>query len=253
MRMGEWSRPSPGAATRTLEELLLRLDGAADVTQRLSLLEAVVEWWHGPVPAGSGLSSDELGGFTLPMPLRWWYERYGRRTNILGGQNWFMAPANLWVESDANDEVDQRLVFWQENQAVYLWATTTEGTDPPVWVRENMDGAPWEREESPLSAFLVGMVLFEAIMHAPCGASAAGIPRRRHEKLTDAMRPVPIPPWRWPAFPHRFYVRGNALMLAGPSMPDGDLTFAEAMLGAKVADEIAFVRELDIDWDVIRD
>jgi hypothetical protein len=235
-----------------LEPLLQRLAGASDLTQRLSVLEAVVEWWHGPVAADEGLSSEELGAVKLPMPLRWWYGRFGRRTNILSGQNWFMAPAQLWIESDAEEQGHQRLVFWQENQAVYLWSTATEGTDPPVWVRENMDGEPWEQEESPLSAFLIGMVLFEAIMHARSGASAAGIPQRRFKQLTSAMRPVPLAPWRWPSFPHRFYVRGNALMLAGPSMPDDDSRLEGAMLGAKVADELVFVRELDIDWDVIR-
>jgi hypothetical protein len=89
-------------------------------------------------------------------------------------------------------------------------------------------------------------------MHARCGASVAGIRLPRFKQLTGAMRLVPLPPWRWPAFAHRFYVRGNALMLDGPSTPDGDLTLAGAMLGAKEADEIAFVPELDVDWDFIR-
>src|SRR5947207_8081131 len=122
-------------AIENLEELLQRLVRASDVTQRLSLLEALVEWWHGTVPGDAGLSSEELGTRKLPMPLRWWYGRFGRRTNILSGQNWFLAPADLRLEQDdeAGEGDPRRLVFWQENQAVYIWSTATEGADPPVW------------------------------------------------------------------------------------------------------------------------
>ena len=160
------STPDPndstqGVVTETLMRHLEVLRQPTTTQQRLDLLAELTTYWYGPPAPKDGLTEAELKEAVLPMPLRWWFARYGRRKEILQCPN-YLLPLD---DSEADD--DGRLIFYIEEQAVYLWATTSEGEDPPVWVRENEDEAEWESETDSLSGFLIQAVLLDGIFNAP--------------------------------------------------------------------------------------
>jgi hypothetical protein len=82
------------------------------VEDRLCILQQLVEFWHGPIKLKDGMSDAELAGAPLPRPLRWWYRRAGKRTEIMSGRNILYRP------------VDKR------------WQLTVEGRHLPLLLRE---------------------------------------------------------------------------------------------------------------------
>src|SRR5206468_2654566 len=105
-------------------------------------------------------TDDELRGIALPKPLRWWYRLVGHRESSICNQIFLQAPSELRPDADG------RVVFYVENQGVYLWSIMLEGDDPPVWSRFQQPGVPWTQEGMSLSEFLIGACLFQAIMDA---------------------------------------------------------------------------------------
>jgi hypothetical protein len=238
------------------DEMLGRLGGPLSVEERLSVLAGLVEWWWGATSADWGLPADQLEGARLPFPLRWWYQRFGRHEDLKGRQNRLLLPDEMWEEEgdeegrDVGDGDGRRLVFYAENQSVYLWSTAAEGDDPRVWVRLNETGEPWEAEESSLSAFLIEAFLLEAVMCAPYRASAAGLDAGEFDAVAAAMAPVPLGRWRWPVYPHRFYVREGALMFGGPGGTFGGKRQWEVWVGAKEKMQMSFMRPfVTAGWD----
>lgn len=223
--------------------VLSRIRQSLTLQERLSILESLVEWWHGPIAIDQGIPAAELQGTQLPLPLRWWYGRFGKRLDIVRIQNRMLGPQNLWLDADDDDEEDQdqgpRLVFYRENQDVYVWSTEPTGDDPPVWVRPFDGGEPWEIEEAPLSGFLIQMVLFEAIMQAQYGASSAWLDTQDFESFITRLTPLPLGSWRWPAYLHHFYTMNGMLIFAGPiRMWEGKQKW-EVWIGAKTEEAMS--------------
>ena len=172
-------------------------------------LNAFIEAWHGVRRPEYGIPPEQLAGRSLPGPLRAFYELAGRWPGLIG-QNRLLQPAELEV-------VDGRVLFYVENQGVWLWAAAREGDDPAVWSRENSPGAPWEPEGEPLSRFLLQLVLFEAMWAATEGASAACLTAEELRLAVRPLRPLSLAPWRWPSYPSRFYAGEGVIALAGPN------------------------------------
>jgi hypothetical protein len=70
-----------------------------------------------PVPSGH---------IEVPRPLREWYELASRWSVPLVVQNHLLGPDEVYLQ-------DGKLVFWLENQAVWVWACDRAGDDPAVF------------------------------------------------------------------------------------------------------------------------
>ena len=171
-------------------------------------LERFLTRWYGP-PDGEPVPASAA----LPRPLREWFEVTSRWSTPLTTQN--RVEREPWTDSG-------KLVFWVENQGVWLWATTPDGDDPPVFDRENEDGSPWLRTGERLSTFLLHVAVFEAVMGAVHGASAGWVPRDRLPEILAPLEPLPMPDWRWPPGAHRLYAADGLLALAGPNLEPGE-------------------------------
>jgi hypothetical protein len=198
-----------------IDRLIGSLAQPLSVPVRLSILERLVVYWHGPSGPDDGYSDLDLGRNPLPLPLRRWYRYGGRRSGILSHQNSLLGPDELELTADG------RLLFYVENQGVYLWCTACRGDDPPVWGRKNKGDEPWVEEEATLSGFLIQVCLFEAVswaMHsACCGASASWVDQETLDRVTAPLKRVPLGDWRWPAYPNRFYTGKGTFAVICPN------------------------------------
>jgi hypothetical protein len=264
-----------------LDATLNRLAGPLPRAARLEVLRQVAEYFHGLIRAGDGMSDDELGGTPtygpppLPESLRWWYQLVGKRKGMLCCQNYFLEPAKLEID------VDGKMEFFSENQGVYRWATAATGAatgaerlqsgerflcedwvesappaiardDASVWGRFNEVGKPWTEEGMQLSEFLIQVCLFESVMAAPYGASAASADEETLEKVTKPLKELPLPPWHWPDFPTRFFYGGGAFVVAGPNgQCNGKLGYS-IWVGAKTEMPLAYLNEIvDERWEYV--
>lgn len=196
---------------------------------RMAALRAFVEAWHEvALPATPARPS----GLEMLAML----DDMMRRTPHLVVQN-------TVLPEEERTPVDGRVIFYVENQGVCEWATEPTGDDPPVWYRECEPGAPWQREAEPLSGFLLQLVLFEAMMGAPYGASAACVEAEVGLALEARMKPLPLGPWIWPpvASP-RFYAREGALLWLAPL--DEERTQFEVCLAARHPRALDFAEDL---------
>jgi hypothetical protein len=220
------------------------------IEDRLSVLQHVVDYWHGPIRP-EDVSDAELAGSCLPATLRWWYRWAGRRSEIMSGQNFLLAPRG---EHGQPFMVDGRLFFYVENQAVYQWSTLPDGDDPPVFGRYQ-NNEPWEREGVRVSEHLILACLFEALMcHARFRASAAWLEEDKFRAVVEHIPPIAIAPWRW--FGSRFFARNGAFMCAGLNGTDKGKKYYSVWIGAKSPKPLRFLRPLldetwepaEIDW-----
>lgn len=184
-------------------------------------------------------------GEGIPRPLRDWFELTSRWT----------APVTTQNRVLSSPRPDQgKLVFWVENQGAWLWATTTDVDDPPVFDRENVDGQPWQRTGVPLSTFLLHVTVFEAIMGAPYGASACWVSPAQLAEILAPLRPLPMPDWRWPAAGHRLYAADGLLAFGGPNPGPGETAETAAMrevwLAADDPQRLVYLTEIvGVEWD----
>ncbi len=215
--------------TASVDAALARMRGETTVEERLGVLRTVVEYWHGAIGEGDGLSGEEVEKGSLPGVLAWWYRWAGRRKEILSGQNHLLGPGQVEME-------EGKLLFYGENQWVYRWGVDVEGEDPAVYGRYEL-GEPWEEEGVRLSEHLLMACLIEAVMcHAPYGGSASV----KEEVLAELSREMGVLAgrWRW-CGETRFYARGGAFMCA---LTEGEGRYT-VMVGAKRAEEVAFLRK----------
>jgi hypothetical protein len=205
LRLGDLDHASVDAA-------LERLRQPTTVHDRLSILERLVNYWHGPIRPEDGMSDAEIGGLPLPMPLRWWYRWAGKRWEILGRQNRLLVPRDFERRYGMLRINNGRLCFYDENQGVYAWSTLRDGDDPPVFGRYEGKGR-WAKERTTLSEHLILACLCEAIMgHANYGASAAWLDEDQLAELIERIPSIALGPWRWLGL--RFFARQGAFMCA---------------------------------------
>jgi hypothetical protein len=170
------------------------LSGSSDAAERFLL-----DWYGEP----KGDRRETVMDGDLPGPVRRLYALASRWPQAIV-QNQLRSPPQ---------EVDGRFVFYVENQGVYEWATEdTRENDATVWGREP-DGQSWVKEEPVLAAFVVQLLVFEAIMGARHGAGIAWLPSSRLPDVLRPLQPLPHGYWRWPDYPTRFYA-GDDVQLA---------------------------------------
>jgi hypothetical protein len=93
-------------------------------------------------------------GFALPVLLRQFYQRAGKREDLTRSFDRFLRPAQLAVSAGA-------LIFYEDHQQVVFWGIKREQTgkdDPPVWQANNARRLAWYADHDRLSAFLVTML-----------------------------------------------------------------------------------------------
>jgi hypothetical protein len=155
-----------------------------------------------------------------------------------------LAPIDLDVDGDG------KMIFYVENQGVYLWATDPQGEDPVVWGRFNEEGEAWAREEVLLSEFLIQVCLLEGVFGAPYGASASWVNQLTLERVTAPLQLVPFGPWRWPAYPTRFWAANGAFVFACPNGPSAELPAFSIWVGAKSETPLGYLRAIvDDGWE----
>lgn len=207
-----------------------------------SSLDRFLERWYGPPSKAMGRRPEGV-----PQPLAHWYEIAGCWTGPIVHQNELLDPSEFWQEGD-------RVVFYVENQSVWLWAfDSTMGPDPIVFDRENEDGRDWQSTTEALSEFLLQVAVFEAIWGATFGASAIDRPRADLDRVLEPLRPVPLPAWRWPGPQHRLYCGDGLLAFAGVNAPPNSSEEADSLyevfIGAASLDALAYLDDIDIKWE----
>ena len=193
-----------------IDRRIADLGRTGSASRRLDVLDRLISYWHGPCRPEHGWPDEELRGRPIPGPLLRLYRRAGRRLGDLFEQNRLLDPDGLILEED-------RVIFYVENQGVYLWSTTPRGGDPPVWGKVNEDGEPWVEEEATLSGFLIQACLLEGTFAAPYRASVAWADRATLEAVTAPLRLIPLGAWRWPMYPTRLWAGGGAFAGASPN------------------------------------
>lgn len=227
-----------------VDAALARLNHPIGVEERLWVLRQVVNYWHGPIRPEDGFSERELEGLAMPYPLRWWYRWAGRRTEIMSGQNFLLAPEKLTIKDDL-------LEFYVENQYCYQWGTPLEGEDPPVFGRLS-PADPWEPEGMTVSEHLILACLFEAIIcHSPYGASTNWLEEDRFARIVEHVPPIAIPPWRWTGS-MQVYAKGGAFLFTTGSGEIGGKRGCSVWIGAKTEHPLQVLKPyIGEDWEYV--
>jgi hypothetical protein len=197
----------------------------------------------------------------MPAPLRHFYSTIASWPDAIV-QNHLLAPRELphlkkedWADITVEDG---KLVFYVENQGVCKWATSGEDgrDDAPVWIRGSTivgELEDWELEEPPLSAFLLQLLVFEAILGAEHGASVAWLDRPTLARVVEPLQPLPFGAWCWPGYPSEFYVGDSVVAFAGPNPGPGETGVTEYVslsLGALDADALGYLEEIaTAEWE----
>jgi hypothetical protein len=182
-----------------------------------------IELAFGPHLPEFGYLPSELAGIEMPAALRRFYQYAGRRPGLFR-QNSLRTPGMLSREAD-------RVVFFDENQSVFEWATEVAGDDPAVWSREpgshpeahpelEIPDGPWVPEAAPLSSFLLQALLCEytfGAAPATAGDNGNPIPPAELERVLAQLTEVPHGPWGPPdAWGFRFFVGPELVLQLDP-------------------------------------
>jgi hypothetical protein len=223
-----------------VDSALDRLRGPTTADDRFAILQTFVEYWYGPITPEDALPEEAIQHLRLPQPLRRWYRWAGRRTEEMFRQNFLLPPTEL-------EYVDERLLFYRENQNCYLWSTLPDGDDPMVFGRSSEENA-WAVEGPRLTEHLIGAFVFEAAMiGAPYGAHTVSLDKAKFDQIVERIPPLALPSWRY--YRMRFYGRDGAFMA---SMQVENEVSATIMIGAKSERPLQFLRPLiDDDWEYV--
>jgi hypothetical protein len=230
-----------------VDAALDRLREPTAVHDRLDVLQAVVNYWHGPIRPDDGMSEALLAGRSLPLPLRWWYRWAGKRSEIMTAQNFLFVP-NHENPRYRPAIVDGRLLFYADNQYAYIdnqhayqWSTLPDGDDPPVFGRYK-DDELWEAEGVSVSEHLILACLFEAVMcHAKYGVWCKWLEEDKFAELVENVPPLAIAPWRWTGL--RFFAGRGAFMCAAMEK-ENDKKRYEVSIAAKTEHPVQFLKPL---------
>jgi hypothetical protein len=165
-------------------------------------LTQFVRGWYGP-PDRAGV---EHLAPDLPSALRTWFALAATYSAPLTTQN-------VFIEPDRITERDGKSVFWLENQGAYEWAYAAGNRDPLVFERATVDGESWHATDVLLSAFLISVAVFEAIMGAEHQLYLDGISHGSHEALLAPLRPLPMP---GPTVDAQLHAGDGLLAFTGP-------------------------------------
>ena len=214
------------------EETVALLTTKSTTEERLSAMRVFVERWYGPATT----PPPEIA--PMPRPL-------GALHEAVAGHRVFVQNRLVPPDRVQRGEEPDKLVFYLENQGVWTWATDPQGEDPPVYVRSNERGAPWQRESDSLSSFLIQVLLLEATFGAPFGASHDGLDARAMAKLTKKVKPLAIAPWS--STRTRFFGSGGVIAFASPQGAE-----TAVWIGAKERERLEPVEALLGDWPDVR-
>ena len=98
-------------------------------------------------------------GYEVPEALRDFFAVVGRFGPIMSAHNRFSIPRDF-------TDMDEKLVFCEENQVVVLWGYDEDQgwqSDPPVYQGVNNDEVEWYLESARCSDFLAGMIYWQAL------------------------------------------------------------------------------------------
>jgi hypothetical protein len=156
-------------------------------------------------------------------------------------ENQLLSPEEMFTEGD-------ELVFYVENQGVYLWGIKEMSGDPNVFGRINELNEPWEKEGEVLSRFLLQVAMWEASgLH---GAASSYLSSEEASSALADLQPCSLQPWRWPAWPTRFLAGPDVLAFTFPNGEPGDESMLTVDVRAKSAEAIQFIEPFISDrWD----
>ena len=140
-------------------------DNRDDPAYLRSCVEQITRQWFGYRVPWYGIAEEKLAETRLPTPLRWLYAFAGEWPSDNSWETVF-AYQDILLPFEMLFAQDGKLVFVSENQGVWHVGTLPHGDDPPVWVRENEDGAPWQKLCDSLTEFLVTFCLHEIVFGA---------------------------------------------------------------------------------------
>jgi hypothetical protein len=231
----------------TVDAALDRLRQPTTLQDRISVLQKLVHYWHGPIGLEDGISEAEMKIFSLPAVLRWWYRWAGRRLEIMTAENYLFAP-NEESPRYQPTIVDGRLLFYADNQyayedsqRAYQWSTLPDAEDPPVFGRYQ-DEESWQEEGVRLSEHLVLACLHGAVMcHAKYGVWCKWLDENKFAAIVENIPPVAIPPWRWMGL--RFFAGRGAFMCAAMEKKNGKTRY-EVSIAAKTEHPLQFLKPL---------
>jgi hypothetical protein len=126
------------------------------------LYERTVAAYFAPIGKADGLSEKAVSacerriGGALPLVLREYYLRVGRRADLTRKYHRLLGPADLRVSAKA-------LLFFEESQQVVYWGikmTDTAEADPPVWQATNhtKKRLAWYPDHDRLSDFFLTLL-----------------------------------------------------------------------------------------------
>lgn len=208
-------------------------------------LDRFLTRWYGQPDRGAAPAVQT--GHRMPRPLCEWFQVVSRWSRPIAVQNRVLGVDEVWVE-------DGRLVFWVENQGVWLWGVDLEGDDPRVYDRENEPGRPWQPTSVTLSVFLVHVAVFEAVWNAQFGAVAAWITPDRLDEVLAPLTPIPGAAWRWPSPRHQLYVGDEVLAFAGPNYGAGETAetaeYREVFVAGAEPSAVRYLSTINnVEWD----
>lgn len=207
------------------EEAIAKLGSQSTTSDRLAAMDLFAERWFG--------RPEEATAFHLPLevplPLARFYALIADRKVCT--QNTLILPGNLLEE-------DQKIAFYLENQGVCVWAVQVAGDDPPVSVRERQG---WTLETPTLSEFLIGLLIFEAVLGAPYSAHTEALDGRAFMKLKKRLKPFSLA--RWSTSKTQFF-GGDGV--SGFAMPNGE--DFDVWIGAKDRVRLEPLEELVLEW-----
>lgn len=207
---------------------------------QIEALKSFLIKWYGNFVENDGLPKAKLklSKYHLPPPLVALYQFVGQRKEVISFQNQLLNPDELDLQGPL-------LVFYVENQGVYLWAARIDGENPQVVGKFNQEREEWQAEEELLATFLYELCLFEAVMGAPYGASASSCSKDELEAILKYWTPIPYGAWRWPAYPTRFYAINGALLVVMPNYDEYTI-----VCGARKKENLDFMKQfVNKGWD----
>jgi hypothetical protein len=223
------------------EEAIAALTPSSSSLERIAALRVFASRWF-----GCREDSPEMELAHVPLPLRVLHGLVQGHDVCI--QNKLVAPDQLTVgkagqadESPHAEALVGKIGFYVENQGVSTWAIDAGREDPPVYKRTSEWDSPWVRESDSLSAFLIQVLVLEAVCGAPFNARHDGLGARGLAKLVKHVLPLPLP--EWASDKTRFYGSAGVIGFSWPDGPD-----FHVWIGAKDRRRLEPLEKTVADW-----